>query len=236
MGFSAKNCPQSCCGRSHLTLTAPDVVLLDLSFPESKEDGLAFLHELTARSPNLPIIIFTGRDSLTDRLQVSRLGARQFLHKSATTQQIFQAIARVVAPSPSSEAKVLIVDDDPSFLSFLAEILKPWGLEIVTLSEPERFWEVLAVSLPDLILLDLEMPQISGLELCQVVRQDSEWGDLPILVVTARTDTESLQKAFEVGADDFINKPVLGPELVTRVLSRIERYRLHQKLDRIGRN
>ncbi|MEB3190812.1 MAG: response regulator [Snowella sp.] len=240
-GFRLKIAANLAEARSRLNLTLPDVVLLDLSFSETEEDDLIFLQELTTRarsvplaSPKLPIIVFTGRDSLTDRLQASRLGARQFLHKPATTQQIFQAIARVLAPSPSSEAKVLIVDDDPSSLDFLSAMLTPWGVEVITLSEPERFWKVLTASLPDLILLDLEMPAISGLELCQVVRQDSEWGDLPILVVTARTDTESLQKAFEVGADDFINKPVLGPELVTRVLSRIERYRLHQKLGKIG--
>jgi CheY-like chemotaxis protein len=64
--------------------------------------------------------------------------------------------------------------------------------------------------------------------LCRVVRQDIQWGDLPILVVTAHTDAESLQQAFTVGADDFITKPVLGPELVTRVLSRIERTRLRR--------
>ena len=235
-GFRLKIAANLAEARSRLNLTLPDVVLLDLSFSETEEDGLIFLQELIARSPNLPIIVFTGRDSLTDRLQASRLGARQFLHKPATTPQIFQAITRVLAPSPSSEAKVLIVDDDPSSLNFLSAMLTPWGVEVVTLSEPERFWKVLTASLPDLILLDLEMPQISGLELCQVVRQDAEWGDLPILVVTAHTDTESLQKAFEVGADDFINKPVLGPELVTRVLSRIERYRLHQKLGKIGNN
>ncbi|WP_460204281.1 response regulator [Scytonema sp. NUACC21] len=74
-------------------------------------------------------------------------------------------------------------------------------------------------------MLDLEMPVVNGLELCQVVRQDVLWGNLPILVVTAHTDAQSLQEAFAVGADDFMTKPVLVSELVTRVLSRIKRVR-----------
>jgi CheY-like chemotaxis protein len=119
-------------------------------------------------------------------------------------------------------------------LAIVSAMLTPWGLEIATLSEPQHFWNVLVKTSPDLILLDLEMPQVSGLELCQVVRQDADWGDLPILVVTAHTDAESLQQAFAVGADDFITKPVLGPELVTRVLSRIERNRLHQRTRNTG--
>jgi CheY-like chemotaxis protein len=156
---------------------------------------------------------------------VSRLGAQQFLHKPSTTKQIFEAIARVLPQPKLSEAKVLIVDDDQVMLAGLSQLLTPWGLEVVTLSQPQQFWEILVSTSPNLVLLDLEMPVVNGLELCQVVRQDAHWGDLPILVVTAHTDAQSLQQAFAAGADDFINKPVLGPELVTRVLSRIERRR-----------
>jgi DNA-binding response OmpR family regulator len=225
-GFRLKIAPNLAAARSRMTLSLPDAVLLDLSFPEAEEDGLSLLKEITVQSPDLPVVVFTGRDSLADRLAVSRLGARQFLHKPATTKQIFEAIARVLTKPQPSEAKVLIVDDDPAILAVLSTMLTPWGLKITTLSEPQQFWEVLVATSPHLILLDLEMPQVSGLDLCQVVRQDVQWGNLPILVVTAHTDAESLQQAFAAGADDFIAKPVLGPELVTRVLSRIERNRL----------
>lgn len=213
-----------------LERTLPDVILLDLTFSDGHEDGLNWLQTLKEQHPNLPVLVFTGRDSLSDRLAVSRLGAEQFLHKPVTTEQVFQAIARAITKPTPSKAKVFIVDDDPGVLAFLSEILTPWGLEVVTLSNPQRFWEVLVAASPDLILLDLEMPQVSGLELCQVVRQDIQWGNLPILVVTAHTDVDSLQQAFAAGADDFITKPVLGPDLVTRVLNRIDCTRLYPRL------
>ena len=92
----------------------------------------------------------------------------------------------------------------------LSALLTPWGIEVTTLKEPQQFWEVLISTEPDLVVLDLEMPIVSGLELCQVVRQDIQWENLPILVVTAHTDPESLQQAFAAGADDFITKPVSG--------------------------
>ncbi|TAG86537.1 MAG: response regulator [Oscillatoriales cyanobacterium] len=222
-GLRVKIAPNLAAARSCIALSMPDVLLLDLTFPETAEDGLTLLPEVTERSPNLPIIVFTGRDSLADRLAVSRLGAKQFLHKPATTEEIFRAISRVLPKTKTLQAKVLIVDDDEAVLAHLSSLLKPWGLEVITLTEPQRFWEMLLITSPDLILLDLSMPQVSGLELCQVVRQDVQWGDLPILVVTAHTDADSLQQAFTAGADDFITKPVLGPELVTRVLSRIDR-------------
>jgi DNA-binding response OmpR family regulator len=225
-GLRIKIAPNLATARSRLTLSMPDVILLDLSFSETEEDGLTLLRELTERSPDLPVIVFTGRDSLADRLAVSRLGAKQFLHKPATTEQIFRAISRVLPKTKTLQAKVLIVDDDSTVLGYLSALLKPWGFEVITLTEPQRFWEMLLTTSPDLVILDLEMPQVSGLELCQVLRQDTQWGDLPILVVTAHTDANSLQQAFTAGADDFITKPVLGPELVTRVLTRIERTRL----------
>ncbi|WP_341740028.1 response regulator [Microcoleus sp. CAWBG640] len=195
-GLRIKIAPNLATARSRIALSMPDVILLDLSFPETEEDGLTLLRELTERSPNLPIIVFTGRDTLADRLAVSRLGAKQFLHKPATTKQIFQAISRVLPKTQTLQAKVLIVDDDEAVLAHLSALLTPWGLEVITLTEPQRFWEVLLKTSPNLIILDLSMPQVNGLELCQVVRQDVQWGDLPILVVTAHTDAESLQQAF----------------------------------------
>jgi DNA-binding response OmpR family regulator len=218
-----KIAPNVAAARSRLAMSMPDLILIDLSFPDTEEDGLTLLRELNERSPNLPVIVFTGRDSLGDRLAVSRLGAKQFLHKPATTDQIFQAISRILSKTKAPQAKVLIVDDDPAILAHLSALLIPWGLDVIKLTDPQGFWEVLVTTSPNLVILDLEMPQISGLELCQVVRQDTQWGDLPILVVTAHTDADSLSQAFVAGADDFITKPVLGPELVTRVLSRIKR-------------
>ncbi|MEH2128798.1 response regulator [Nostoc sp.] len=231
-GIRMKVAPNLATARSLFSLKTPDVVLLDLSFPTTEEDGLILLSEIVQRSPNIPVIVFTGRNTLADRLKVSRLGARQFLHKPATTEQIFQAIARVLPQPQTSEAKVLIVDDDPVILAGLSALLTPWGLEVTTLSQSQQFWQVLIATSPDLVVLDLEMPIVNGLELCKVVRQDAQWGDLPILVVTAHTEAEFLQQAFAAGADDFISKPVLGPELVTRVLSRIQRTRWRSQLGR----
>ncbi|MGL5059492.1 MAG: response regulator [Microcoleus sp.] len=225
-GLRMKIAPNIAAARSRLAISMPDLILIDLSFPDTEEDGLTLLQEINERSPDLPVIVFTGRDNLADRLAVSRLGAKQFLHKPATLDRIFQAISRLLTKTKiSSPGKVLIVDDDLAMLTYLSSVLVPWGLEVITLTEPQRFWDTIVATSPNLVILDLEMPQIGGLELCQVVRQDAQRADLPILVVTAHTDAESLSQAFAAGADDFITKPVLGPELVTRVLSRIERNR-----------
>jgi len=223
-GFHLDVVSNPAAARMVLNQEVPDVVLLDLSFPVAEEDGLSFLQDLREQFPALPVVVFTCRNSLHDRLTVSRLGTKGFLHKPVTIAQIFQKLQQALPQTERTEAKVLIVDDDLETLSWLSTILTPWGLTVITLDDPEEFWEVLLETRPDVVLLDLEMPTVSGLELCQVVRQDVEWGNLPLLVITAHTDSLFLQQAFAAGADDFITKPVLGAELVTRVLSRIQRH------------
>lgn len=219
--------------RQAIAQTPVDVILLDLTFSNPSEDGLTLLRELTEQFPSLPVIVLTGRDNLEERVAVSRLGGRGFLHKPVEPKQVFTAIAQALSPNQTAEAKVMIVDDDPAALTILCSLLQPWGFQVTSLENPQQFWEVLTAIEPNLLILDLEMPTFSGIDLCQVVRLDPRWGDLPILVVTAHTDAESLQQVFAAGADDFISKPVVGPELVTRVISRLERVRFRQQLDDI---
>ena len=232
-GMRIDTAPDLTTARQKITQTPPEVILLELTFPDPSEDGLTLLRELAEQSSPIPVLAFTGRDSLADRVAVSRLGGRGFVHKSVLPEQIFKAIARILPPTQSVEAKVLIVDDDPATLAALSNLLRPWGLQVTSLNETRRFWEVLTATAPDLLVLDLEMPTFSGIDLCQVVRQDPQWGDLPILVVTAHTDAESIQRVFAAGVDDFVSKPVVGPELVTRVTSHIERVRLRHKQKQI---
>ena len=213
-----------------IATTMPNLILLDPAFADGADQGLSLLAELAHQYPRLPILVSSRRNSLSDRVEVSRLGGKAFLPKPMPVQQVLQAATQALAQSDLVEAKVLIVDDDLATLTALAALLHPWGLQVTTLNNPEKFWDMLVATQPDLVLVDLEMPTFSGIDLCQVVRHDPQWGNMPILVVTAHTDADSIRKVFAAGADDFIAKPVIGPELVTRILSRLERVRSHLKL------
>jgi DNA-binding response OmpR family regulator len=172
--------------RQAITQTPPDVILLDLTFPHPSDDGLTLLGELVEQFPSIPVLAFTGRDNLADRVAVSRLGGRGFLHKPVEPTQVFQAITQVLSPTLTTEAKIMVVDDDPAALAMLCRLLQPWGFQVTCLENPQQFWEVLTATTPHLLILDLEMPTFSGIDLCQVVRQDPQWGDLPILVDQCR--------------------------------------------------
>jgi len=77
-----------------------------------------------------------------------------------------------------------------------------------------------------LLILDIEMPDFSGIELCQVVRSDSRWSELPVLFLSSHNDAEIVHQVFAVGADDYVQKPIGGPELIARILNRLERTRI----------
>ncbi|MBW4565020.1 MAG: response regulator [Mojavia pulchra JT2-VF2] len=207
---------------------SPKAILFQLNGEKLSQKSLKLLEKLKQQLPTTPIIVLADHDNLEHRVAVARLGIQQFLSKPIITQ-VFQTITQVISQGQSSQAKVMIVDDDPVMLDILSNLLQPWGLAVNTLQNPQKFWEVLTKITPDLLIIDLEMPTYTGIDLCRVVRQDSHWGNLPILVITVHTDTKSIQQVFAAGANDFISKPVVGAELITRVTSRIERYSVHQQ-------
>ena len=208
----------------------PDVVLLDLCFPDSKHNGFQLLGELATAEAPIPVLVFTAQESFADRVKVARLGAQGFLQKPVSPAHVIEAIAQVLQQSGTPQANVLVVDDDPQLLDFLRTLLHPWGFKLTLLSDPQQFWKTLEQTVPDLLILDVEMPHLSGIDLCQVVRNDPRWSELPILFLSARTDSETVHQVFSVGADDYVSKPVMGPELIARMLNRLERVQILRKL------
>jgi DNA-binding response OmpR family regulator len=210
--------------RKLISQKPPDVILLDLNFPSAKEDGITLLGEITQRVPPIPAIALTGRESLSDRLTVVRAGACAFLHKPLPAKQILKVVSEILSQQQkTAKNRIMIVDDDEVALTHLSTLLKSWGVEVTTLQNPQKFWQTFTACTPDLLILDLEMPDFSGVELCQVVRNDPQWNHLPILFVSSHTGTEQIEKAFAAGADDYINKSVVGTEIATRIIRRLKR-------------
>jgi diguanylate cyclase (GGDEF)-like protein len=144
------------------------------------------------------------------------------------------AIAPLLQPNRSPailpETTVLVVDDDPLVLDRLQQFLPRWGIKPITLSNPREIWNALETATPDLVILDVHMPEMNGIELCRYIRQDSLWCGLPILFLTVSRDTETVLQLYTAGADDYVAKPFTEPEVVTRIFNRLERNRLLHSL------
>lgn len=127
------------------------------------------------------------------------------------------------------EPKVMIVDDDVDCLRSLTEILNPWGFKVTTLADPQQFWAVLQSVLPDILVLDVNMPPTNGLEICQSIRNDLNWKRLPVLFLSVMSDANTQNLAFGVGADDYLCKPIVGFDLANRIHNRLQRVRDYQQ-------
>jgi DNA-binding response OmpR family regulator len=230
-GFEIEVAKSPQAARIAISQQPPDAILLDLTFSRIQENGLALLAELLREKPEIPVMVFSGHNQLSDRIEVARLGASGFLHKSLPPADILKAVAQLLDRTGSAaEAKVMVVDDDVHLLAALKMILQPWGFQVTTLDRPENFWEVLEITCPDLLILDVEMPGYSGIELCLTVRNDVRWSKLPVLFLTAHSESETVRQMFVAGADDYVNKPIVEPELIARILNRLERTQLRHRL------
>ncbi len=138
----------------------PDVVLLDLCFDHSAQNGLDLLAQLTTSNRNLPVLVFTALEDFANRVKVARLGAQIFLSKPALPASVLAAVTQVLQQSNLVQAKILVVDDDPQMLDILRTLLEPWGFMLTLLDDPQHFWTTLEQANPDLLILDVEMPQL----------------------------------------------------------------------------
>ncbi|MEP0914416.1 response regulator [Leptolyngbya sp. GB1-A1] len=201
----------------------PDVILLNLDMGDRVQDSLQLLSALSKQLPSVPVLAWAEQDSLSDRLEVVRHGGRGFLQKSMPVTQGMEYIAQVLQPVHPDKAEILVVDDDPVVLNTVRTLLEPWGMQITTLDASQQFWEVLNDVSPDLLILDVQMPDINGIELCQIIRTDPQWSKLPVLFLTAHTDTTTVHQVFTAKADDCVSKSSMGAKLVPRVLNCLER-------------
>ncbi len=112
---------------------------------------------------------------------------------------------------------ILIVDDNPTNLRVLGHILKRLECEISVASNGTKALEIINTTPPDLVLLDVMMPDITGFEVCKRVKEDEQFKELPIIFLTALTDKDEIIKGFELGAVDYVTKPFNPQELIVRI-------------------
>ncbi len=130
------------------------------------------------------------------------------------------------------EPSVLVVDDNQQNLELLLAYLEDVECKTLSANDGAEALEIVKSSSPDLILLDVMMPKMSGFEVCRRIKNDPKTTDIPVIMVTALNELGDIERAINSGTDDFLSKPINKWELVTRVKTMLKLKHVTDKLER----
>jgi len=120
-----------------------------------------------------------------------------------------------------AKKKVMVIDDEPFILMMIKDKFSRAGLDVITLRESVNAVDIIRREKPDLIILDWMMPEVSGLEICKVVKSDPELSNIPVFMLTAKGQEEDEKLGLKSGADRYITKPFSPKTLLEEVLERL---------------
>ncbi len=130
-------------------------------------------------------------------------------------------------------SRILVIEDEPANIQTLSTILKERGYNINIATNGRQGLEVLERIRPDLILLDIMMPEMDGFETCRRIKASTAWREIPIIFLTAKADTADIVRGFELGAVDYVAKPFNAHELLARVNTHLTLDYLHRENERL---
>ena len=205
--------PQSC--MQQLYLDAPAAVLIDPDFEHSGLQALGNVHQIKALvTRDTPIILMSGRTDVNAKLRALRAGSSDYLIKPLDFNFLVEKLVASITQHTKTQ-RVMIVDDDPDMTNLQAEVLRYAGMEVLCVNQPLHSLQRAAQFKPDLVILDMHMPDINGMELAVLLRQDPEFLLLPIIFATADTDI-SLHKSIKaLGVNALLIKPFEVTELIS---------------------
>ncbi len=200
----------------------PAACILADDTPAGIEAGRA-LYRL---DPTLPLLYASHRDDIEARLEAVRSGGQAYLRKPIDLLELVEELNQASGRTAVSPYRILIVEDDDSLARYYHAVLRDAGIEAMTVTAPLRTLQALDDFHPDVILMDVYMPQCTGAELAQVIQQRKTHAALPIVFLSGEGDPDIQFAALRKGGHDFLTKPVNADVLVRILKLRARQSRL----------
>ncbi len=226
-GFHVKTCQRWEDCLSLAQSSSAGAILLAAKMIDDPAQVKLRLERLKADNGNDPALLVIGdTQDIAERVQAMRMGARRYFPAGTPSTEIIQQVMNLAGHEKQQEsARVLVVDDDEAQARFAKSILEKSGMEVRAITHPLEVLDILESFSPDLILMDLYMPDVNGAELTGLIRENEKFLGIPIVFLSGEHDEERQFEALQMGGDDFLEKPIKPKHLIAAVNSRIQRSR-----------
>ena len=215
----------------------PHGVVTDIRLPDgSGYDLVEHIRGLPLpEAESLPILILSPLSPFLDKVEAIHCGADGYFEKPVDWEALMRRLQHLLERNRPESARVLSVEDDPHQSAFVSAVLKSAGYDVRVCDDPTKFEADLVAFKPDLVLMDIMLPGITGYDLVRYLRQDERHAALPVIFLTTDGQLQARIETAKVGGDDHLLKPVPPPLLLSAVAARLERSRfLKSLLDRDG--
>ena len=220
-GYDVLQFPQIALLQTALDGQLPDALIV------SQHDGeLAAVSALQQRlEAPLPLLVISHRIDFDSQLAAVRAGAQGYFTRPVNITQLENSLEHCLNRQLSEPYRILIIDDDADLAARYSLVLRNSQMLVETLSDPSELFEAMHAFNPEVLLLDVNMPECSGPELAQMIRLNDEWLRVTIIYLSAETDINRQMAALLKAGDDFITKPISDNALIAAVFSRAQRAR-----------
>lgn len=206
---------------------APDLIVIDAGFFDQIEHLGEFVKRVRQRvNGKLPLLAFSEHNDLNSRLKAMRSGVDAFIPMPMPAHEASLRVREMVETDSENPFRVMIVEDDRSQAMFAESVLRKAGMDTLAVTDPLDTLERLERFRPDLVLMDLYMPNITGMELTAIIRERDQFINTPIVFLSGEQDSEKHYEALSAGGDDFLAKPIRPKYLISAVTNRARRARL----------
>ena len=221
----------------YITHQPPDLVVMDIMFPEGNLAGIEIIDDLRATTgKRIPVVFVSSRTDLNARVNAVRSGGDAYLTKPIDVPRLLEKVNDLISVYENEKYRVMIVDDDEDLSAYYALILRKAGMDVSVINKPVKVLQTLESFNPDILLMDMYMPDYNGMELASVIRQEDKYIALPIVFVSAEGSKDIHEQAFRLGVDDFIVKPIVGEKLVDTIKRQVKRARkLNLKISKLSK-
>jgi diguanylate cyclase (GGDEF)-like protein len=195
------------------------IVLDDVDLDNDSIAGL-----MQTRPQQIPLLCLASNDDLYTRLKAIRVGVSFFIQKPVEIFYLTHQLVQVCDLAIREDYRILILDDSEPLASYYSLILEEAGMNVRAIHSPHQLMHELQDFKPNLLLLDLYLPECDGFDIAKIIRQEESYMSLPIIFISSENDRiKQLSILNSCGADDFLTKPVLPQNLISAVKSRAQR-------------